>query len=65
MGYPREAHKMLTGSAVTLMSLIRTPDPKDQTSKPWMEEVDNEHLSTWMDCMSASTPESDMTPQER
>jgi hypothetical protein len=30
-----------------------------------MEEIDREHLSTWMECVGTSTLESDMTAQER
>jgi len=46
LGYPREAHIMLIGSAVPRLSHILKSVPKDQTSEPWMEEVDKEHLLT-------------------
>ena len=39
--------------------------PKDEISKQWMEDVDMEHLSTWMGCAGTSTLESDMTAHER
>jgi len=65
MGYPREAHKMLTRSAVPRLSHVLKSVPKDDTSKPWMEEVDNEHLSTWIDCVGISTMYSEMTLHAR
>ena len=46
MGYSREAHQMLTGSADPRLTHVLKSVPKDETSKQWMEEVDREHLST-------------------
>jgi hypothetical protein len=37
MGYPREVHKMLTGSAVNRLTHILKSVPKDQASTNWME----------------------------
>ena len=65
MGFPREAHKMLIGPAFTRLSHVLKLISKDQTSKPWMEEVDSAHMSTWMECVGASTVEADMAPAER
>jgi hypothetical protein len=64
-GYPREAHKMLIGSAVPRLSHVLKSVPKDQTSEPWMKEVDKEHMSTWMECVGASNLHSDLTDHER
>ena len=64
-GYPREAHKMLAGSAVPRRSHVLKSIPKDQTSEPWMKEADKEHISTWMECVGASTLHNDLTDKER
>ncbi len=61
MGFPREARKMLTGSTVPRLTHILKSVPKDQTSEPWMEEVDRAHLSTWMGCVGSSSLHDDMT----
>ena len=60
MGYPREAHKMLTESAVPRLLHILKSVPKGQSSEPWMEEVDKERFLTWMDCVGASSLHDDM-----
>jgi len=65
MGYSREAHQMLTGSAVPRLTHVLKSVPKDETSELWMEEVDKEHLSTWMECVGSSLLETDMPAQER
>jgi hypothetical protein len=44
MGFPRESHKMLTGSATPRLSHVLKSISKDQTSTSRMEEVDNAHL---------------------
>ena len=64
-GYPREAHKMLTGSAVPRLSHVLKSVPKDQTSEPWMKEVDKKHMETWMECVGALSLHNDMTDKER
>jgi hypothetical protein len=64
-GYPGEAHKMLTGSAVPRLSHVLKLAPKDQTFEPWMNEVDKKHVETWMECVGSSSLHNDMTVQER
>ena len=53
MGFSRESHKMLTGSAVPRLTHILKPIPKDEASKSWMQSADDALLSTWLDCVGA------------
>jgi len=53
MGFSRESHKMLTGSAVPRLTHILKSIPKDEASTSWMQSADDVHLSTWLDCAGA------------
>ena len=53
IGFSREAHKMLIGSAVPRLTHIVKSVPKDDASTGWMSAVDDANLSTWMDCTGA------------
>jgi hypothetical protein len=44
MGFSRESHKMLTGSAVPRLHHILTSFPKDDASITWMQLADDAHL---------------------
>jgi hypothetical protein len=53
MGFSRESHKMLTGSAVPRLTRILKSVPKDESSTTWMQSADDAHLSTWLECVGA------------
>jgi hypothetical protein len=53
MGFSREAHRMLTGSAVPRLTHILKSVPMDHASIEWMQSVDDIHLSTWLKCVGA------------
>jgi hypothetical protein len=65
MGYSREAHKMLIGSAASRLTHIVKYVPKDDASTRWMMSVDEVHLSTLLDCTGASTRGADLSSHER
>jgi hypothetical protein len=65
MGFSREAHKMLIGSAVPGPTHIVKCVPKDDVSTRWMMAVDETHLSTWLDCTGASTLIAELSSEER
>jgi hypothetical protein len=46
MGFSREAHKMLTCSAVPHLTHVLKTIPMDDTSAEWMASVDDAYLST-------------------
>ena len=51
MGFSREAHRMLTGSAVPRVTHILKSVSKDHASTEWMQAADDAHLSTWLTCV--------------
>jgi len=61
MGFSREAHKMLIGSTVPMLTQIVKSVPKDDASIGWISAVDDAHLSTWLDCTGASTISADLS----
>jgi hypothetical protein len=65
MDFPREAHKMLTGSAVPRLTHILKSVPKDQASMDWMESADEAHLHTWLSCNGVETLHDALSPSDR
>jgi hypothetical protein len=65
MGFPREARKMLTGSAVPRLTHILKSVPKDHASMDWMETADEVHLHTWLRCNGAETLHDALSPSDR
>ena len=65
MGFSKEAHKMLIGSAVPRLTHIVKSVPKDDASTGWMSAVDDAHLSTWLDCTGVPTLGAYLSTQER
>jgi hypothetical protein len=65
MGLSKEAYKMLTRYTDPRLTDIAKSVPKDATSIGWMQAVDEARLSTWLDCMGASSLGSTMWTQER
>ncbi len=65
IGFTREVHKMLTEVVIHHLSHILKYVPKDSSSIAWMENVDEAHLSTWMDCMEAATLDHALPSPER
>ena len=65
VGYPREAHKMLTSSAAPRLTHVLESVPTDTTSSGWMKTVDDAHLSTWMKCIGGETLDDDLPPLDR
>ena len=64
-GFSREAHKMLTGSAVPRLTHILKSVPKDQASTEWMQSADDAHLSTWLRCVGAEQLDAAVPSLER
>jgi hypothetical protein len=60
VGFSREAHKMLTGSADPRLAHIMKSVPKDASFIEWMRTVDDAHLSTWLRCVGAETLKTDL-----
>ena len=50
MGFSRDAHMMLTESAIPRLTHILKSMPKEAASIGWMPLLDEAHLSTWLDC---------------
>jgi hypothetical protein len=65
MGFSREAHKMITGSAVPNHTHMLDIVPKDTTSTTWMQSADDAHLSTWLHCVGAETLDTALPATER
>ena len=53
VGFSRESHRMLSGSAVPRLTHILKSVPRDEASTTWMQSADDAHLSTWLDCVNA------------
>jgi hypothetical protein len=52
--FPREAVAMLTGAASQkLIYLLKTVQKNPQTAQ-WMREIDDAHVSSWLNCLTAS-----------
>ena len=64
-GFSREAHKMLTGSAVPRLTHILKSVPKDHASTEWMQTADDAHLSTWLRCVGAEQLNAALLAPER
>ena len=65
MGFPREAHKMLTISVAPQLTHILKSVPKNPTSIEWMKSADEAHVSTWLSCSVAETLDATHSPSER
>ena len=65
VGFPREAHKMLTSSAVPRLTHILKYVPKNDSSTEWMDTVGDDHLLTWLKCEDTETPDSTLPTTER
>ncbi len=65
VGFPREAHKMMTGSAVSRLTHIQKFVPKDDSSTQWLKTADDAHLSTQLTCVGAGTLDSALLEAER
>jgi hypothetical protein len=65
MGFSRETHKMITGSAVPRLIHIIKSIPKNATPAEWMQFADHVHLSTWLSCVGAEELVSALPATER
>jgi hypothetical protein len=65
MGFSREAHMMLTCSAVPRLTHILKSVPKDQALTKWMPSADDAHLSTWLRCVGAEQLDDALPAPER
>ena len=65
VGHSREAHKMLTGSAVPRLTHVLKDVPKDASSTGWMKTMDAAHLSILMKSVGGETLDDTLPPIER
>ncbi len=65
MGHSREAHMMLTRSAVPRLAHVLKSVLKDEASAEWIAYVDEAHLSTRLSCVGASSLDETLPRTER